>query len=51
MGVTRVAALLCISRLVGMECPGLHSMIAGIDLQVTAEGAASCVSYSAGIVR
>lgn len=26
LGVDRVSALLCLSRLVGMECPGLHSL-------------------------
>jgi NAD(P)-dependent dehydrogenase (short-subunit alcohol dehydrogenase family) len=32
LGATQVAALACTSRLVGMVCPGLHSIFAGADL-------------------
>ena len=33
LGVERVAALLGLSRLVGMECPGLHSMFSGFAIE------------------
>jgi acyl dehydratase/NAD(P)-dependent dehydrogenase (short-subunit alcohol dehydrogenase family) len=37
LGIDRVTALLCLSRLVGMECPGRDSLFSGfvIDLQLT----------------
>lgn len=34
LGVMTVAALMALSRLVGMQCPGLHSLFAGIDLRL-----------------
>jgi hypothetical protein len=34
IGAMRVAALLALSRLVGMECPGLHSIFAGLQLSL-----------------
>jgi len=33
VGAGRIAALLSVSRIVGMECPGLHSLLAGMDLE------------------
>jgi NAD(P)-dependent dehydrogenase (short-subunit alcohol dehydrogenase family) len=33
IGVKRVAALLCLSRLIGMECPGLHSLFSGFKIE------------------
>jgi hypothetical protein len=33
----QVAALIAASRLVGMECPGLHSIFSGLDLRFTPE--------------
>ncbi len=38
MGALRVAGLMALSKLVGMECPGLHSLFAGLD--VTLDGSA-----------
>ena len=34
LGVMPVAALMALSRLVGMQCPGLHSLFAGIDVRL-----------------
>ena len=34
LGVMPVAALMALSRLVGMRCPGLHSLLAGIDVRL-----------------
>lgn len=35
LGDGRLAALLGLSRIVGMECPGLHSVFAGFDVNCT----------------
>jgi acyl dehydratase len=34
LGAMPVAALMALSRLVGMQCPGLHSLFAGIDIRI-----------------
>ena len=34
LGSGALAGLLATSRIVGMECPGLHSLLAGIDVEV-----------------
>jgi acyl dehydratase len=34
LGAMPVAALMALSRLVGMKCPGLHSLFAGIDVRL-----------------
>jgi hypothetical protein len=34
LGLTPVAALMGLSRLVGMHCPGLHSLFASVDLRL-----------------
>ncbi len=39
MGQMPVAALMGLSRLVGMQCPGLHSLFAGVDLRLEPVGA------------
>ena len=42
----QLALLLAISRLIGMKCPGLHSILAGLDLDMSAFGnGASDLSY------
>ena len=42
----QLAALLATTRLVGMECPGLHSIYAGLDLTFSSEGTtAAKLSY------
>lgn len=33
LGVNQVAGLLCLSRLVGMECPGLQSLFSALDIE------------------
>ena len=45
LGVVRVGALLCLSRLVGMECPGLHSLFWGIEVEFAAIGTSGAVQY------
>ena len=44
-GGSRVAALLCISRVVGMDCPGFYSLLAGFDLDCSVTPSGSDVSY------
>jgi hypothetical protein len=39
LGVARVVALMTLSRLVGMEVPGAHSLFAGIDISLTGNDA------------
>jgi NAD(P)-dependent dehydrogenase (short-subunit alcohol dehydrogenase family)/acyl dehydratase len=34
IGAQRVAALIALSRLVGMECPGLHSLFSGFSVEL-----------------
>jgi NAD(P)-dependent dehydrogenase (short-subunit alcohol dehydrogenase family) len=34
LGVGRIAAMLCLSRLVGMECPGLHSLFSAFTIEL-----------------
>ena len=41
----RVAAVMTLSRLVGMECPGLHSLLAGVEVRFDATGASSTVEW------
>ncbi len=36
LGVDGVARLLCLTRLVGMQCPGLHSLFSGFDVSFSA---------------
>jgi acyl dehydratase/NAD(P)-dependent dehydrogenase (short-subunit alcohol dehydrogenase family) len=45
LGVERVAALLGLSRLVGMECPGLHSMFSGFAIEFPVTGTPSSLQY------
>jgi NADP-dependent 3-hydroxy acid dehydrogenase YdfG len=33
LGIDWVSGLLCVSRLVGMECPGLHSLLSGFTIE------------------
>ncbi len=44
LGTLRTAAILGLSRLVGMVCPGLHSVFTGLDVTVIAESLSS-ISY------
>jgi hypothetical protein len=46
MGVEAIAALLCLSRLVGMECPGLHSLFSSFRLEFTSCHSSPCLQYS-----
>jgi hypothetical protein len=50
IGAARVGALLCLSRLVGMECPGLHSMISGFTLYLVPDSVRPYLSYSVNSV-
>ena len=45
IGVERVAALLCLSRLVGMECPGLHSLFSGFTVEFPREATPLSLQY------
>lgn len=45
LGANRVGGLLCLSRLVGMECPGLHSLFSGFTIEFSAEGPPSSLEY------
>lgn len=38
LGANVVSALLALSRIVGMECPGMHSIFAGLDVDLVADG-------------
>ena len=44
LGAVRVAALARLSTLVGMECPGLHSIFASLDIDL-AGPQTSCIDY------
>jgi len=45
LGAERVAALLGLSRLVGMECPGLHSLFSGFTIEFSREIASPSLQY------
>jgi acyl dehydratase/NAD(P)-dependent dehydrogenase (short-subunit alcohol dehydrogenase family) len=45
IGDVAVAQLAALSRLVGMECPGLHSLFAGFDVIVDAGGATDRLAW------
>jgi acyl dehydratase/NAD(P)-dependent dehydrogenase (short-subunit alcohol dehydrogenase family) len=45
IGAQRVAGLMCVSRLVGTECPGLHSILLGMTLEFVAESATGPLIY------
>ena len=45
IGSARLSALLCISRIVGMECPGLYSLLASFDLEFGETPSDSNMSY------
>ena len=47
IGVDRVGALLCCTRLVGMACPGLHSIFNRLDVELEGVGGApGLLSYA-----
>lgn len=41
VGEARVSALLAMSQVVGMACPGLHALFAGLDVTVAGDGKGS----------
>ena len=45
LGAPTIAALAALSRLVGMECPGLHSLFAGFDVDVGAPSEGNALSW------
>lgn len=50
LGVERVAAMLCLSRLVGMECPGRHSLFSGFAIEFCATSAQDVLRYQVATV-
>jgi hypothetical protein len=47
LGADRLRGLACLSRLVGMECPGLHSLLVGLSVEFVVTGASSApLAYS-----
>jgi len=46
----QIAALLAATRLVGMECPGLHSVFSELDLTFQPERSTSSVAYAVTLV-
>jgi NAD(P)-dependent dehydrogenase (short-subunit alcohol dehydrogenase family) len=45
LGMDRVAGLLCLSQLVGMECPGLHSLLSGFTIKLITTDTLNCLLY------
>ena len=45
LGSMPVAALMGLSRLVGMECPGMHSVLTGIDLDLDSSNIGSSLTW------
>jgi NAD(P)-dependent dehydrogenase (short-subunit alcohol dehydrogenase family) len=45
LGVGRVAGLLCLSRLVGMECPGMHALFRGFEVSFLSTETPSSINY------
>jgi len=45
LGIERVGALLGLSRLVGMECPGLHSLFIGVTVEFLVADTPSSLQY------
>jgi acyl dehydratase/NADP-dependent 3-hydroxy acid dehydrogenase YdfG len=45
LGADRVGAMLCLSRLVGMECPGLHSLFLGFTTTFPQEQTPAVLEY------
>jgi acyl dehydratase/NAD(P)-dependent dehydrogenase (short-subunit alcohol dehydrogenase family) len=50
LGVERVAALLCLSRLIGMECPGLHSLFSSFAIELLPENTPPSLNYKVASV-
>jgi hypothetical protein len=46
LGGMTIASLLALSRLVGMTCPGLHSLFTGLDIQLAPSKTASEINWS-----
>lgn len=46
LGASAVGALLCLSRLVGMECPGLHSLFSEFEIQFTLADPPDALHYN-----
>lgn len=45
LGAMPVAALMGLSRLVGMQCPGLHSLFAGVDVRLDPSDSAQEINW------
>lgn len=50
IGGQRVAALVALSPLVGMRCPGLHSIFLGLTVTFAPESHSECIDYSVASV-
>src|SRR5262249_58823009 len=46
LGADRLAALVATTRVVGMECPGLHSLYAGLKANFSDTGDTSSLRYA-----
>jgi hypothetical protein len=46
IGAPSVAHIAALSRLVGMECPGLHSVFAGFDVELTGDAYGTGLTWS-----
>lgn len=51
LGSSRVEGLAAVSRLVGMVCPGLHSVLTGIDVRTTRGDEAGGLEFAMGEAR
>jgi NAD(P)-dependent dehydrogenase (short-subunit alcohol dehydrogenase family) len=45
LGPGRVAALMTVSQIVGMECPGHHSLLAGVDVRIDVPDTSAAVEW------
>ncbi len=46
IGASQIAALACLSMLVGMECPGLHSIFASLDVDLAGGEGPTALHYA-----
>jgi NAD(P)-dependent dehydrogenase (short-subunit alcohol dehydrogenase family) len=51
LGVDRVGAMLCLSRLVGMDCPGLHSLFSGFKIDFPLTGTPPALHYHVASIK
>jgi acyl dehydratase/NAD(P)-dependent dehydrogenase (short-subunit alcohol dehydrogenase family) len=51
LGVDRVGGMLCLSRLIGMECPGLHSLFSGFKIDFPLTGTPPVLHYQVASIK